>query len=78
MKLGTYYRHAKGNIYVVLGEAIHTETQERLVIYQRMGKDKLWARPRSMWHNWVAFQGKRVRRFTKITPSRPGVPATPR
>ena len=49
------YRHFKGNLYVVVGEAQHTETMEKLVIYQDVDHDhspnKTWARPYDMFHN---------------------------
>lgn len=31
---GCYYRHFKGNIYQVVGVAIHTETEEEMVVYR--------------------------------------------
>lgn len=44
------YRHFKGGIYEVLGFAVHTETEEPLVIYQSAtGKLPVWARPLSSW-----------------------------
>lgn len=46
-KAGQKYRHFKGNEVVILGTAIHTETNERLVIYQH-DKD-VWARPVDMF-----------------------------
>ncbi len=30
------YRHYKGSEYRVIGEAIHTETEERLVVYESL------------------------------------------
>lgn len=47
---GTFYRHFKGNIYKVLGIALHTETGEELVIYQaQYGEYRLFARPIEMF-----------------------------
>ena len=31
---GHYYRHFRGNVYQVIGIATHTETKEKMVIYQ--------------------------------------------
>lgn len=45
IKLGLY-KHFKGKIYEVIGEAKHSETLENLVVYQtKYGKKQIWARP---------------------------------
>jgi hypothetical protein len=50
------YRHFKGNLYVVVGEAQHTETLEKLVLYQEVPEASenfvphLWARPYDMFY----------------------------
>ena len=49
IKIGSKYRHFKGNIYEVVNVATHTETEEEFVIYKRHGSDKLWARPMEMF-----------------------------
>lgn len=44
------YRHFKGGEYEVLGIALHSETQEPMVVYRALyGERGLWVRPASMW-----------------------------
>lgn len=44
------YRHFKGNEYIVLGIAAHSETLEPMVVYKALyGEGGLWVRPASMW-----------------------------
>ena len=45
-KSGEVYWHFKNGWYRVMGVALHTETEERLVIYQSLAGDKgIFARP---------------------------------
>lgn len=61
------YRHFKGGLYEVIGEATHTETLEKLVIYRALyGEGKVWARPLSMWNETVERDGQTVARFTRL------------
>lgn len=58
------YRHYKGNLYHVVGEAIHSETGEMLVIYRALyGEYKLWVRPKAMFFETVVNAGKETARF---------------
>ena len=43
------YRHFNGGMYRVLSTATHTETGEKLVIYQDEKSGKVWARPYEMF-----------------------------
>lgn len=48
--VGKRYRHFKGNIYIVVEVAIHSETAEPMVIY-KSGNDQslVWTRPLDMF-----------------------------
>lgn len=40
--IGGKYRHYKGNEYVVIGVATHSETEEKMVVYKELyGEEKL-------------------------------------
>jgi len=48
------YKHFKGDEYLILGVALHSETQEELVVYQRLAhgvpvQPYSWVRPLSMF-----------------------------
>lgn len=58
------YRHYKGNDYLVLGIAVHSETTEPLVVYASAHDPEVrWARPYAMFIGWVAYQDVIVPRF---------------
>lgn len=59
------YQHFKGNMYEVIGSAIHTETEEAMVVY----KDKnqvMFVRPFDMFFEKVDIDGTLLPRFRKI------------
>ncbi len=63
------YRHYKGNEYVVLGVARHSETEEEFVVYrQDYGDRGLWVRPKEMFLEFVESGGSQVPRFEYIGP----------
>lgn len=61
------YRHFKGNEYIVLGVALHSETMEEMVVYrQEYGDRSLWVRPKEMFLETVDVEGRSVLRFTYV------------
>ena len=66
IKLGKY-RHFKGGEYEVVAIALHSETQEEMVVYRALyGEGKTWVRPKSMWNETVERDGKIYKRFTFV------------
>lgn len=63
------YRHYKGKDYLVLGSAMHTETEEEFIVYRALyGKRGLWVRPKAMFLGSVIIDGRQVPRFTFLGP----------
>lgn len=63
------YRHYKGNEYIVLGVARHSETEEQLVVYrQDYGERGLWVRPLGMFTEQVTINGVTRARFEFMAP----------
>lgn len=60
------YCHYKGNEYEVIGEGIHTETEEKLFVYKSLYEPyTIWVRPYDMFFDSVVVDGLAVPRFTK-------------
>lgn len=46
LKVGSVYRHFKGNLYEVKAIAVHSETEEKMVVYQALYGDNItYVRP---------------------------------
>lgn len=65
--IGNKYRHYKGGLYKVINIAIHTETDEALVIYQGLDTNKVWARPKEMFEETIEIDGEITNRFQQLT-----------
>lgn len=67
VEIGAKYRHFKGNDYLVLNIAKHSETLEDYVVYQALYGDKgIWVRPMSMFEEMVEVNGIPVNRFKRV------------
>ena len=61
------YRHYKGNDYLLLGVARHSETEEELVVYRCLyGDFSLWVRPLAMFTENVVVGGGEMPRFAWV------------
>jgi len=69
---GIVYQHYKGQTYLEVATATHTETRERLSIYRNtrdsvFEKNGWHARPCKMFNDQVLnTNGEQVRRFTQV------------
>ena len=64
------YRHYKGQLYQVFNVATHSETEEKMVVYQCLyGQYDLWVRPLSMFQETIEIDGVSMPRFIFISPS---------
>ena len=67
IKIGKKYRHFKGNEYLVLDMAKHSETMETMVVYKALyGDYGVWVRPLEMFLEQIEVNGTMVNRFDEI------------
>lgn len=62
------YQHYKGQLYQVMNVATHSETEEKLVVYQCLyGDYSIWVRPLTMFTEMITTPHDReVERFKLI------------
>jgi hypothetical protein len=53
-------------VYVVVGTATHSESEEPFVVYRREGDERLWVRPVAMWAEHVGRDGYSGPRFEAL------------
>ena len=69
--IGGIYRHFKGNMYLVIDIAKHSETLEDMVVYKALyGEGQLYTRPLSMWNEIVERDGLQTLRFVYVDNTR--------
>ena len=61
------YKHYKGQLYQVFTVATHSETEEKLVVYQCFyGDYSTWVRPLQMFKETVEINGEVIPRFELV------------
>jgi len=62
VKINGVYKHYKGDYYIVLDVAYHSETLEKMIIYRGLYDDnKLWSRPYDTFFDEVNKNGQKLR-----------------
>lgn len=72
IKTGKYLHYKTSRLYEVIGVALHSETEEEMVIYKALyscdqfGDQQKWVRPKKMFVEYVEYNGSRVPRFKAV------------
>lgn len=66
LEIGAIYKHYKGTKVKALGECLHSETMEPMVVYIHLEDGVTWVRPRDMFLESVIIEGVEVERFEKV------------
>lgn len=67
VKILGIYQHYKGKNYQLLAVATHSESQEKLAVYQALyGELQVWARPLSMFLENIEIEGRLIPRFKLV------------
>lgn len=63
------YRHYKNKMYQVIGVALHSETNEPVVVYKPLYESdaELWVRPYDMFTENVVVDGRKIPRFARVS-----------
>ncbi len=57
IKINGIYKHFKGDYYLVIDVANHSETKEKYVVYRKLyGDGSLWIRPMEMFLSEVDYE----------------------
>lgn len=66
VKIGSRYKHFKGNEYLVICIAKDSENTEDVVVYKEIKSDKVWVRPVENFLETVNRNGMVINRFEEI------------
>lgn len=56
LKINGIYKHFKGNYYLIVDVATHSETEEKYVVYRELyGDGNLWVRPLEMFLSEIDY-----------------------